>query len=126
MNPFPEEIQYGNAGMRGEERLIVLTAPLKRITSFGVDIISKGFISDGCSIPAFAYSLVGHPFSRWLEDAVAHDWDYSVNGTKTRKQADKLLAETMRARGFPTWKVIAFHAAVRIGGGKHFKGKPNN
>jgi hypothetical protein len=120
--PFPEDAQWQNAGMRGNVRLIRLTAPLIRITSAGIDVIPAGFVSDGCSLPQFSYSLLGHPFGGWLEDAIGHDWDYSVHGRRTRKLADQLFRETLWNRKFPLWKISAIYSALRLGGGKHFKG----
>jgi len=124
VTPFPLDAEFENAGMRGSQRLIRLTAPLIRITSAGTDIIPAGFISDGCSLPQFSYSLLGHPFGGWLEDAIAHDWDYSPNGRRPRQLADQLFRETLRARGFPRWKIASIYSALRVGGWKHFNGQP--
>jgi hypothetical protein len=123
-DPFPKEAKFKNAGMRDGQRLIVLTAPLTRITSAGTDVIPAGFISDGCSLPQFSYSLLGHPFGGWLEDAIGHDWDYSVNGRRTRKLADQLFRETLWNRGFAAWKIASIYSALRVGGWKAFKANP--
>ena len=122
-NPFPDALHFDNAGMIAGRRCIITTAPFRRISSYGVETLKAGFICDGASIPALAQSIIGHPFDRFLEDAVWHDFDYSHQGTKSRQLADILLRETMWNRNLPLWQISAFYAAVRVAGGKHYRGR---
>ena len=124
INPFPNALHFDNAGVILGKRCIITTKPFKRISSHGVEILPSGFICDGASIPGLAQAIIGHPFDCYLEDAVWHDWDYSPNGTKARALADRLFRETMWNRQIPLWKLSSMYAAVRMAGGKHFKGSP--
>jgi len=118
---FPSELQFANAGYTGGRRRIRLTEPFLAVTSLGTLTVPRGFISDGASIPKAAWSVVGHPFARFLEECVIHDWFYSShNRFFTRLQGDNILRELMWNRGLPLWKVASFWLAVRLGGGRSF------
>lgn len=122
---FPSPLHFDNAGMRNGKRCIILTKRFRAITSYGVIEAEPGFISDGGSIPQFAWSIIGSPFDEYLEECVIHDWLYSTNNRElTRADADFVLKELMWNRDVARWKVAAFYAAVRVGGWKHFRGQP--
>lgn len=57
--------------------------------------VNKGFITDGASIPKVCWTIIGHPFGRYLEAAVIHDFLY-FEGTLTRKECDKVFLEAMK------------------------------
>ena len=125
-NPFPKKLHFDNAGMVDGERLIVITQPFPVVTSIGCFTVHSGFLSDGASIPRLAQAIAGHPFSEYLEQAVAHDWLYSSASDRMlfgRGEADFILKETMWNLYLPMWKIVAFHAAVRAGGRRHYKRK---
>lgn len=123
MNPFPQEAHFDNAGMHNGRRRIMLTRNLVAITSFGIITIPRGFISDGGSIPKLAYSIVGTGLDDALEDFILHDYLYSsLNDEYSRGEADFLLGETTWNRGINPFKRHAFLVAVKLFGGKHFKG----
>lgn len=125
MNPFPDPLHFDNAGMRNGRRCIILTKRFRAVTSFGVIEIPAGFLSDGGSIPALAYSIVGTGLDDALEDFILHDFLYSpLNQEFTRDEADFLLNETTWNRGINRFKRAAFFWAVRIFGGKHFHASP--
>lgn len=125
INSFPEIARFDNLGWINGKRYIILTKPLVRITSKGKDIIPVNFISDGASIPQIAQSIIGHNFGEYLEDVIAHDWDYSLESVRSRLEGDNLLRETMWNRNISLWKVSAFYLAVRNGGKKEYEGKGN-
>ena len=125
MNPFPDTLHFDNAGFHNGRRCIVLTQRFRAITSFGMIGVPAGFLSDGGSIPPIAYSIVGSNMDEALEDFVLHDFLYSPqNHEYSRAEADHLLKETCYNRKISRFRREAFFAAVRIFGGKHFKGQP--
>ena len=123
MTPFPRDIEFANAGMRGGKQHIVLTAPFEAETSLGRIVAHKGFVSDGASIPQAAQSIAGDRFD-YIKEATIHDWLYSPhNDSYDRAESDYILRELMYNVGWPIWKVNAFYLAVRIGGWRSFKAK---
>lgn len=73
-----------------------------------------GFVSDGASIPEFAWSLVGHPFDEYLEAAIIHDYLYR-NGIGTKHKADVIFLQGMKdlkvnivKRRIMYWCVVGF------------------
>ena len=125
MNPFPRPLHYDNAGMVGGRRNSVLTAPFPFVTSLGSGEVPTGFVSDGGSIPPIAFSIVGSNMDEALEDFVLHDFLYSpLNTEYSRAEADFMLKETTYNRRISRFRREAFFVAVRLFGGKHFKGQP--
>ena len=126
MNPFPAPIHFDNHGMVEGKRTIILTEDFYAITSLGIIKSCKGAISDGCSVPRICHSIVGHPFDSFLEATVIHDELYSPRNTEySRAEADLILKELMWNCGEPLWKLVSFYSALRLFGGKNFKGKPS-
>ena len=126
MNPFPEMLHFDNAGMINGKRNIVVTKPFPVITSLGRFVVPRGTVSDGGSIPAAAWSIIGHPFDYLLEECVVHDFLYSpFNQEYSRAEADLILKELLWNRGIPVWKVAAIWSAVRLFGWRSFRGSPN-
>lgn len=69
----PYRLQFVNAG------LAVLLEPLVWRTSQTVIRVPAGFITDGASIPAVCWWLVGHPFSySLLKSATLHDYELAA------------------------------------------------
>jgi hypothetical protein len=125
MNPYPYPIHFDNAGMRNGRRCIVLTRPFAAKTSLGMVTAPAGFVSDGGSIPRFAWSIIGHPLDEYLEDTVIHDFMYSpLNTTFDRAEADFVFKELMWNHDISRPKLIAMYAAVRMFGWRGFKGRP--
>lgn len=102
--------------------------------------VPMGFISDGASIPRFAWSIVGHPMQGpSMRPAVVHDW-LCVNATSymQRKLADTILLALLAERHNSLAKRWAMYIAVRLyavwllvkftgkawGTGKRFQWKP--
>jgi len=118
-------VRYKGAGVVDGARWIELTGTLQAIHEFGRVMVPVGFMSDGASIPKFAWSIVGHPFSGYFPAAVVHDYLYRA-GCKpdlSRKQADKMLRDLMRCLGYGWLSSRTFYLAVRIGGRKSWKKK---
>ena len=75
--------------------------------------VPKGFVSDGASIPKFAWILIGSPWSDvYGKAAVIHDWGYHTQ-TRTRKQVDKIFLEGMKILGVGWWKRGTMYNCVR-------------
>jgi len=83
--------------------------------------VPKGFVTDFASVPRL-------PVIWWLfggiakRPAVVHDYMYSVSGI-SRKQADAVLKEAMKANGDGWFNRTCFWAGVRIGGSGRNTGK---
>jgi hypothetical protein len=124
VNPFPKMLHFDNAGWSGTRRRVILTAPFPAITSLGWMEAPTGFVSDGGSIPRFAWSIVGDGFDDCLEQFVIHDLLYSpLNTNYSRAEADFIMKELLWNCGVNRFRIAAFYAAVRFGGGSHFKAK---
>jgi len=72
------------------------------------------FVTDLSSVPRtpLAWFLAGGTASA---AAVIHDWLYSV-GDGSRRDADHVLWEAMRATRVPLWRAWLIYRAVRLGG----------
>lgn len=84
-------------------------------------VVPAGFVTDGASIPRWAWSLVGGPMSgRYVWAAVIHDYLYVKHLVK-RNVADWIFWDAMRVSGVSFWKRRAMHFAVRVGGWASFR-----
>ena len=73
----------------------------------------KGFLTDGASIPKFAWSIVGSPWTgKYVGAAVIHD--YLCREGDDRKEADLIFFEAMDELGVAGWKRRLFYRAVRL------------
>jgi len=122
-NGFKTEFSSEMGGIVGTERIIKTLAPLVAQTDIGEVVVPKGFESDGASIPRFAWSIVGHPFSGYLPAAVVHDYLYRQGSEPdcSRREADKVLADLMRCLGYSWVKSKTFYLSVRAGGWRSWK-----
>lgn len=99
-----------------EDDLCELTAPL----SYYSDILGKeisipaGFQTDFASVPRvpIAYWFYGNRAHR---ESVVHDVLYK-SGIVTRKTADRIFLEAMKARKKPLWVRWGMYLGVRLGG----------
>jgi hypothetical protein len=84
--------------------------------------IRKGFIYDGASIPQFAWSVVGSPFTGlYLEAATIHDALYYASWKHGRKLADEIFLHIMLEMGVSKAKAYTMFKSVRMGGASAFK-----
>lgn len=79
-------------------------------------IAPSGSISDGASIPAFLWRLVGTPLvGKYRDAAVIHDWYCSVR-TENYLSVHRMFYEAMIASGVESGVAWRFYLGVRIGG----------
>lgn len=102
-----------------KEIVLRLLKDLVYMSSDGIRYVAKKeLMTDGASIPKFAWGLVGHPFDLYLESAVIHDELYR-QGVIPRKRADWVLLDGMKTQGISFWKRHTMHKMVRTFGGIH-------
>lgn len=101
------------------EPFSVYTETLKAIVT-----VPSGFRCDGESIPSILRWLVP-PFGQTKRGAFAHDYLYRLGGYKatngnfvqvTRKQADDVYLELVKAKGAPTWRASMRYRVLRLVG----------
>jgi hypothetical protein len=119
MNPFPDQIELKDAGMRGDSRVFRL-AKRFRYREYEVP---DGFLTDGASIPRLFWSIL-YPFGPYFPAALPHDYFYSPESDHlnlTRKQADLIFLQAMKDVGVDWLTRHTIYRAVRIGGGRNYK-----
>lgn len=125
MNVFPDSLHIEDAGMIGESRVFRLTERFRYLSSLGCVTVPRNTLTDGASIPKVFWSVL-YPFGAWFPAAVIHDFLYSIgNDDYTRDEADFIFLEAMYNVGVPWHRRHVIHAAVRMFGGRSFKGKPS-
>ena len=60
--------------------------------------VLQGFVSDGASIPQFAWSIIGARWGKYGWAAVIHDWTYKFR-LYSRLECDKIFLWAMRDLG---------------------------
>lgn len=119
---FPDELDTRDNGCRGNVQLFKLLAPFTYLSSRGAITVPAGFVTDGASIPQCLWSIVG-PTGPYFKAAVIHDYLYSEANTRfTRRKSDALFKEAMFNAGLDWPRREMIYRAVRLFGGKHFKG----
>jgi len=123
MNPsFPLPLNLTDGGLRGDTRLFRLTSPFIYLSSRGQITVPLGFTTDGASIPRVFWSLLG-PFGPYFEAAVIHDFLYSPwSDGFSRAEADSIFKEAMFNLGLDWPRREAIYRAVRLFGGRLFRG----
>ena len=80
-----------------------------------------GFITDFASVPVFFRRLFQPATGQHRRAAVVHDALYrDETQPYTRKEADLIFLEIMKADGVPAWKAAILYRGVRLGGGSSF------
>jgi len=97
-----------------EDRLWKLYRELKYQTFADVITVPAGFITDFASVPRLFWSILP-PDGRYTGSAIIHDFLYAVQD-RSRKEADSIFLEAMKALGVPWWKRRTMWLAVRFGG----------
>jgi hypothetical protein len=77
--------------------------------------VPKGFITDGASIPKICWTIIGHPFGKYLEAAVIHDYLY-YRGLLSRKKCDRIFLNDMKKLRIFALQRWAMFRAVRMFG----------
>lgn len=80
----------------------------------GLITVPPGTVTDFASIPR-AFWRILPPWDTHRRAGVVHDWLYTTQ-KHTRKEADQVFLEAMKALGVPLWKRQAMYAAVRMFG----------
>lgn len=124
---FPDPLDFRDAGMRGESRLLRLTHYFRYLSDYGVVTVPSGFVTDGASIPRVFWNIMG-PQGQWFYAAIIHDFLYSVHSNTrfraTRLEADEIFLDAMKDLGVPWLKRHTIYRAVRLFGWACFKKKP--
>lgn len=96
-----------------------LTAPFEyHSKKYGIFKVPEFFISDGASIPKFAFSLIGGRWTgKYVEASIIHDYLYFTQTTK-RSYADRVFLEGMKILGVGWLKRRVMYLAVRVWGWK--------
>ena len=74
-------------------------------------VVPVGFESDGASVPSALHWLY-HPFGRYLEAAVVHDW-FCITHNVDSVTAAKVFREAMQVCGVSWWRRNKMFFAVR-------------
>lgn len=79
-------------------------------------VVPAGFLTDGATIPRFAWPLVGHPMhGPYQAAAVCHDHFYTTQEL-SRLVADALFCEILRQYGVSRRRARLMYGAVRLAG----------
>lgn len=104
--------------------------PELTITIPAVEVaVPAGFETDFASVPRFFWRLfppagsgVGAAYGR---AAVIHDYLYRTPGAcVSRRAADRIFREAMEAEGVAGWRRWTLWLAVRVFGGRSWRGRP--
>jgi hypothetical protein len=124
---FPDDPEYRVVRWDGDVMVIALIHYIRVLTSLGLVTIPTGFVSDGLSIPQWAWAIVGPSTGRAFRAGLLHDFLYSKASDQvfktTRKQADDLFLEAMWRLEIPWIKRHAMYLAVRSFGWRFYKKK---
>ncbi|TSA28619.1 DUF1353 domain-containing protein [bacterium] len=74
--------------------------------------VPKGFITDGASIPSFAWSIIGGPLGKYAPAAIVHDFCYKYK-LYVRLKCDRIFLEAMKVLGVGWWKRGTMYNFVR-------------
>lgn len=123
MNLFPDTLVFRDAGMIGDSRVFELIERYRYRSSRG-EIVPAGFRTDGATVPRVFWNIFS-PIGGYLGAAVVHDFLYSPHNRRfTRAECDRLFLEAMFNLGVGWFTRGLIFRAVRLGGGRHFKGNP--
>ncbi len=86
-------------------------------------VVPKDFITDGASIPKFAWPIIGHPFGRYAQAAVLHDYLYRTH-LKTKENSDNIFLEAMEVLEVPKHIRVTMYWCVRLFGKKAWNNGP--
>ncbi len=88
------------------------------------EVIPKGFKFDGASIPRFAWSVVGHPFSgKLVRGAMVHDWLYRTGSSGHRAIADAVFLHLLKEDKVAVWRRWVIYLSVRFFGRYSYREK---
>lgn len=98
-----------------------VTKPLVYEGAWEMLEVPAGFRTDGASIPAIFWPIVGHPLTGdHAAAAILHDCLYR-QGRVSRADADGIFRRALRESGVPGWRRRLLWLAVRLFGRRRFK-----
>lgn len=100
--------------------------PLTYMIGHHVITVPRGFVTDGATIPFFAWSHIGHPLApKFVKAAILHDYLYESK-VVSRKEADRLFRMILKEEGVGMLKRWTMWSAVRLCGGdlRRILGRP--
>lgn len=110
---FLNQYEIGPTAQRGR---IQLLAPLRYVDRQGrCWEVPEGFESDGASIPAYLWHIIGHPLGDYLSAAILHDYLYREQ-VVDREDSDRIFLDAMQDLGIERWRRSVMWAAVRLFG----------
>ena len=119
---FPDRLSLIDGGMSGASRIFIVENSFRFLSSKGTITVPAGFATDGASIPRIFWNIF-EPFGAYFHAALIHDFCYSnLDKAFTRREADDLLNEGMRALGVNWFTRQAVYRSVRLFGWRFFKG----
>lgn len=90
--------------------------PFAFVTDLGQRIEPQTMLTDGASIPRFAWAFPGFDPMDWIDGAVIHDWLYESHhrglSAVTFSQANAVLLECLQTLGVAHWKRAAIMGAI--------------
>lgn len=90
-------------------------------SSVGAITVPAGFVTDFASVPRVLWNVLP-PFGRYGKAAIVHDFLYRTKGYASKPVADAIFLEAMKALGVSTLVRYAMFYAVRLFGGRAYKG----
>lgn len=99
-----------------------LDAAFSYDSSVGVITVPAGFVTDFASVPKLLWNVLP-PFGRYGKAAIVHDYLYRTQGYASKPVADAIFLEAMKALGVPTLTRYVMFYAVRLFGGRSYKGQ---
>lgn len=121
---FPDMPQFRIHDWHDDGIVMRLTHPCRIMTSAGMVTIPAGFLTDGLSIPRFAWSIVGPSTGGAFLAGLLHDFLYSRDSDGifevSRAKADDLFREAMYNLGIG-FKRNLIWSAVRMFGWRFYK-----
>lgn len=108
---------------REDRVLYVLTTQVTFHTSFGVQRIPAGYVTDFASIPRLVAWRI-HPMSDHAWAALLHDWRYAIGEPGKKSIADQMFRERMEIDDVSAVRREIMYEAVHLFGGGGYKSAP--
>lgn len=90
-------------------------------SSVGPITVPAGFVTDFASVPKLLWNILP-PFGRYGKAAIVHDYLYRTQGYASKPVADAIFLEAMKALGVGRLTRYTMFYAVRLFGGRSYKG----
>jgi hypothetical protein len=115
-NIFPDEIHLKDLGIHKGTRKFELLQDFKcNYYDGNVVTVQKGFITDGVSVPKFAWGIIG-PFGSAFPAALIHDWLFSPFNKKYNwRESNWMFLKLMKDCGVNFVERQVIYAAVVAG-----------